>query len=87
MHLLDSDPIRRMVCAAMLNRPDVLAIHDSTPIGNALHPSPFIDRVMIDFIKFWKMPRNALRDLIFTCILPEFDFKKIFAAKFAEVRA
>ena len=74
-----------MVCAAMLNRPDVLLIRDDTPLGNALHTSPFIDRVMTHFIKFWKMPRNALRDLIFTCILPEFDFKKIFAAKFAEV--
>ena len=47
--------------------------------------SSFVDRIMTQFVELWKSPRSAIRDLIFSSVLPEFDFKRIFAVKFAQV--
>ena len=54
-------------------------------INVAPSSSPFLDTVLKRYIYLWKAPRNAIRDLLFTALLPEFDFKRMFAVKYAQV--
>ena len=78
----------------MLARGDVLEIMqderdrgqgDEAEVDQAPKDFGFIDTVLTEFIVFWKAVRHVFRELIYTTILPEFDFKRLFAIKFAQV--
>ena len=52
----------------------------------APQPGRAVDTLCARFVSLWKAPRAAIRDLVYSAILPEPDFKRLFAAKFGQVR-